>query len=197
MRARSAVTALEPSVLQPPRCPSDAPPRGSRRRAVGARSLLLACVQEADGERVLSGGALLLGEPDQVLACDNAVLVLAEQVLDAVRRLGKRIVLAFHDDRFLVLHLMIAGRLRWREPGAKAGVGPRMVLAALNVDNDLQPLEPEPLPPRTWRQARSEDLSWAREYLVPWVLRRIRHQSSGDHVTPKRPEAGPFLLSGD
>jgi hypothetical protein len=72
-----------------------------------------------------------------------------------------------------------------------------MVLAALNVENDLQPLEPEPLPPRTWRQARSEDLSWAREYLVPWVLRRIRHQSSGDHITAKRPEAGPFLLSGD
>jgi hypothetical protein len=72
-----------------------------------------------------------------------------------------------------------------------------MVLAALNVENDLQPLQPEPLPPRTWRQARSEDLSWAREYLVPWVIRRIRHQSSGDHVTAKRPKAGPFLLSGD
>lgn len=70
----------------------------------------------------------------------------------------------------------------------------RMVLAALNVENDLQPLDPEPLPPRTWRQARAEDLSWAREYLVPWVLRRVRHQSSGDHVLPKRPEAGPFVI---
>ncbi|PJJ63218.1 SGNH/GDSL hydrolase family protein [Compostimonas suwonensis] len=68
----------------------------------------------------------------------------------------------------------------------------RMVLAALNVDNDLQPMEPEPLPAASWRQARSEDLAWAREYLVPWVIRRIRHQSSGDHVLPKRPEAGPF-----
>jgi lysophospholipase L1-like esterase len=72
----------------------------------------------------------------------------------------------------------------------------RMVLAALNVENDLQPLDPEPLPTRTWQQARSEDLSWARSYLVPWVVRRIRHQSSGDHVTPKRPDAGPFILPG-
>ncbi|WP_345764741.1 SGNH/GDSL hydrolase family protein [Diaminobutyricibacter sp. McL0608] len=72
----------------------------------------------------------------------------------------------------------------------------RMVLAALNVDNDLQPLEPEPLPVRTWRQARAEDLSWAREYLVPWVIRRIRHQSSGDQVLPKRPEAAPFVYPG-
>jgi hypothetical protein len=72
-----------------------------------------------------------------------------------------------------------------------------MVLAALNVENDLQPLEPEPLPLVSWRQARSEDLSWAREYLVPWVLRRVRHQSSGDNILPKRPEAIPFSLPID
>ncbi len=36
-----------------------------------------------------------------------------------VRRMGKRIVLALEDDLFLVLHLMIAGRLQWRPPGAK------------------------------------------------------------------------------
>jgi formamidopyrimidine-DNA glycosylase len=36
-----------------------------------------------------------------------------------VERLGKRIVIALDDDLFLVFHLMIAGRLRWREPGAK------------------------------------------------------------------------------
>ena len=68
----------------------------------------------------------------------------------------------------------------------------RMVLAALNVENDLEPMEPEPLPQTSWRQARAEDLVWAREHLVPWVLRRIRHQSSGDHITPKRPLAEPW-----
>ena len=36
-----------------------------------------------------------------------------------LRRIGKRIVLALEDDLFLVLHLMIAGRLRWLSPGAK------------------------------------------------------------------------------
>ncbi len=35
----------------------------------------------------------------------------------AVRRLGKRIVLALEGDFFLVLHLMIAGRLRWLARG--------------------------------------------------------------------------------
>ncbi|MGE5246286.1 MAG: Fpg/Nei family DNA glycosylase [Betaproteobacteria bacterium] len=57
-----------------------------------------------------------------------------------VRRVGKRLVLAFvpspgDADLFLVFHLMIAGRLRWREPGQKPGIGRRLVLATLGFDN--------------------------------------------------------------
>ncbi len=70
----------------------------------------------------------------------------------------------------------------------------RMVLRALNVANDLEPLKPDPLPARTWRAARRDDLVWAREHLVPWVLRRLRHQSSGDGKTAKRPEPTPVHL---
>ncbi len=36
-----------------------------------------------------------------------------------VERLGKRIVLGFQDDIFLVLHLMIAGRLHWKPPATR------------------------------------------------------------------------------
>ena len=36
----------------------------------------------------------------------------------ALRRMGKRIVFAFEADLFMVIHLMIAGRLRWRDRGA-------------------------------------------------------------------------------
>ena len=67
----------------------------------------------------------------------------------------------------------------------------RMVLRALNVPNDLQPMQPDPLPTITWRAARGNDIVWARQYLVPWVLRRLRHQSSGDHIAAKRPDALP------
>lgn len=62
------------------------------------------------------------------------------------------------------------------------------VLRALNVDNDLQPDFPGPLPEKPWREARAEDMVWAKNYLWPWVLRRLRHQSSGDGRRPKRPE---------
>jgi len=39
--------------------------------------------------------------------------------VDTVRRLGKRIVICLEAELFLVLHLMIAGRLRWLERGKK------------------------------------------------------------------------------
>jgi hypothetical protein len=71
-----------------------------------------------------------------------------------------------------------------------------MVLDALNVDHTLEPLQPKPFPPRSWREARSGDLVWARQYFVPWVLRRLRNQSSGDGVTAKRPTPGPVFGPG-
>ncbi len=43
----------------------------------------------------------------------------AGETVTGVERIGKRIVLAF-GERFLVIHLMIAGRLRWLPPGKKA-----------------------------------------------------------------------------
>lgn len=68
-----------------------------------------------------------------------------------------------------------------------------MVLAALNVQHSLEPLEPTPLPQQKWQVARAEDFVWAKEFLFPWVLRRLRHQSSGDGISAKRPTPGPVL----
>ena len=65
----------------------------------------------------------------------------------------------------------------------------RMVLASLAVDNDLEEHTLPPADARQWRDARRDDIGWAREYFVPWVLRRVRHQSSGDGRGPKRPDA--------
>jgi formamidopyrimidine-DNA glycosylase len=50
-----------------------------------------------------------------------------------LRRIGKRIVIALEGDRFLVLHLMIAGRLRWEARDAK--IPPRLGLAALDFES--------------------------------------------------------------
>lgn len=68
-----------------------------------------------------------------------------------------------------------------------------IVLDALGVQHALEPMAPEPLPVRTWQRMRRDDLQWAREHLAPWVLRRLRGQSSGDTISPKRPTAAPVL----
>ena len=45
---------------------------------------------------------------------------LERKIVRSVQRMGKRIVFAFDDELFLVLHLMIAGRLQWLPEGGKA-----------------------------------------------------------------------------
>jgi formamidopyrimidine-DNA glycosylase len=53
--------------------------------------------------------------------------------VEGLRRVGKRIVFALEGDLFLVLHLMIAGRLHWKEVGAK--VHGKIGLAALDFES--------------------------------------------------------------
>jgi formamidopyrimidine-DNA glycosylase len=55
------------------------------------------------------------------------------RVVRSLRRVGKRIAIGFENDHWLVLHLMIAGRLHWREPGAKLAA--RQSLAAFDFDS--------------------------------------------------------------
>jgi len=58
--------------------------------------------------------------------------VVGKRVRD-LRRLGKRIVLGLDDELYIVIHLMIAGRFRWKSPGHK--IPGRMGLAALDFED--------------------------------------------------------------
>ena len=75
------------------------------------------------GERILAmaKGQSLIGlriaRPFVLRTVNPAPEALAGQALLDVSRIGKRIVLAFENDLFAVIHLMIAGRLHWRGPG--------------------------------------------------------------------------------
>ena len=60
-----------------------------------------------------------LGNPFVVRSIEPPIGAVEGRRVRELRRLGKRLVLAFEGDLFLVLHLMIAGRLRWRERGAE------------------------------------------------------------------------------
>ena len=57
------------------------------------------------------------------------------QVVNSVDRLGKRIVLSMSGDVFVVIHLMVAGRVRWRQSGAK--ISSKQGLAAFDFQNGM------------------------------------------------------------
>jgi formamidopyrimidine-DNA glycosylase len=73
---------------------------------------------------------LRLFSPFVLRSVDPPIDAIDQRTVDGVRRIGKRLVLEFGDDLFLVVHLMIAGRLRWRVPGQKLGMGQKLILAS-------------------------------------------------------------------
>jgi len=73
---------------------------------------------------------LRIASPFFLRSVDPPVGAVEGRQVTALRRLGKRLVIALEGDLFLVLHLMIAGRLRWRPPGAR--ITGKVGLAALD-----------------------------------------------------------------
>ena len=73
-----------------------------------------------------------LASPFLLRSVDPSIEVLEGRRVEGVRRMGKRIVLALDGGFFLVLHLMIAGRLQWKKKGASAKG--RMTLAAFDFE---------------------------------------------------------------
>jgi len=89
-----------------------------------------------------------LFSPFVLRSVDPPIDLIHGEIVRRVRRIGKRIVLDFGPsardesspasrdrDLFLVIHLMIAGRLRWREPGRTLGIRPKLILASLAFPN--------------------------------------------------------------
>jgi formamidopyrimidine-DNA glycosylase len=86
--------------------------------------------------------ARIVGQPIQHIRLASPFLLRTAQppltsaegrVVRELRRIGKRIAIGVEGDLWLVLHLMIAGRLHWRAAGAK--LGGRQNLAAFDFPN--------------------------------------------------------------
>jgi formamidopyrimidine-DNA glycosylase len=84
----------------------------------------------------------IVGQPLEHIRLQSAFLLRTAQppladvegrVVRELRRVGKRIAFGLADDLWLVLHLMIAGRLHWRAPDAK--LAGRQTLAAFDFPN--------------------------------------------------------------
>ncbi|MEX1125470.1 MAG: DNA-formamidopyrimidine glycosylase family protein [Acidimicrobiia bacterium] len=80
--------------------------------------------ESLDNVRIASPSVLRTFDPPYDAAVGSRVT--------ALRRVGKRIVFEFEDDLFLVIHLMVAGRLRWETPGKP--IPKKVGLAALDFE---------------------------------------------------------------
>ena len=81
--------------------------------------------QKLEGVRMISPFLLRTFDPPLESAAGRTVL--------SLRRIGKRIAIGVEADLWLVLHLMIAGRLHWKAPSAK--IAGRNSLAAFDFPN--------------------------------------------------------------
>lgn len=71
-----------------------------------------------------------LGSPFLLRSVQPPLGSVDRRVVESLHRIGKRIAIGVEGDLWLVLHLMIAGRLHWKKPGAK--LGGRQNLAAFD-----------------------------------------------------------------
>jgi formamidopyrimidine-DNA glycosylase len=74
-----------------------------------------------------------LASPFLLRTVQPPVMNVEGRTVRELRRIGKRITIGVEGDLWLVLHLMIAGRLHWRAPGVK--LSGRQNLAALDFPN--------------------------------------------------------------
>lgn len=85
----------------------------------------------------LAGGHRLekvrVASPFVVRTYEPPLRELEGRALSSVERLGKRLVLGFEPDLYLVIHLMISGRLRWRQ--RSVAVPKKVGLAAFDFDS--------------------------------------------------------------
>ena len=74
-----------------------------------------------------------LASPFVLRTFDPPLSAAAGKKVLGLRRVGKRLVLELEGDLFLVMHLMIAGRLKWLDAGAK--IPGKVGLAAFDFDS--------------------------------------------------------------
>jgi formamidopyrimidine-DNA glycosylase len=74
-----------------------------------------------------------IASPFLLRTFDPPVSELNGRTVSGISRIGKRIVLEFEPELFAVIHLMIAGRLRWKEAGVK--IPRKFGHAALDFDH--------------------------------------------------------------
>ena len=140
-----------------------------------------------------------LGSPFLLRTADPPLADTYGKVVRKLRRVGKRIAIGMEGDLWLVLHLMIAGRLHWRPVGAK--LAGRRSLAAFDFPNGSLVLTEAGTKHRTsLHVAKGEDALEALDAggidVFAADLDAFREVLTSENRTLKRALTDPRLLSG-
>ncbi|MBI5707381.1 MAG: formamidopyrimidine-DNA glycosylase [Armatimonadetes bacterium] len=145
---------------------------------------------------------LRVWNPFVLRTVDPPVSALKGQTVLDVRRLGKRIAVGFEDDLWLVIHLMIAGRLRWFEPGkGPKGKPPKIFHASLQFETGMLVLTEASSHKRaSIHVVRGEDALAAHDpggiEPLECSLESFRQQILSENRTLKRALTNPRAFSG-
>jgi formamidopyrimidine-DNA glycosylase len=150
-------------------------------------------IQDRPLERVRLASPFLLRTVDPPIAAVDG------RHIRRLRRLGKRIALGLDDDLWLVLHLMINGRLHWKEPNAK--LAGRHALAAFDFPHgSLTLTEFGPKKRASLHVVQGEDALTAHDpgglEVFEIDLETFRRALSLENHTLKRALTDPRLFSG-
>lgn len=147
-----------------------------RLAASGATVVLFTGVDGVDDPvfRKMRGRTAVYNEHVRLIAARHGAFVVDMWAMRVLR--DRRM---WSDDR---IHLGPDGHLAV----AKA------VLDVLGACHTLKPVALPPAPARTAAERRNADLRWVRTHVLPWIRRRLTGTSSGDGISPKRPEPAPI-----
>ena len=142
--------------------------------------------------------AVRIGTPFLLRTVDPPLLAVEGCTVTALRRIGKRIAIGVEGDVWLVLHLMIAGRLYWREAHAKLVA--RRTLAAFDFADGSRTLTEAGSKRRAslhvLREAGLEALDPGGIDVFTATPASFQQQLSLENRTLKRALTDPRILSG-
>jgi formamidopyrimidine-DNA glycosylase len=140
-----------------------------------------------------------LASPFLLRSVDPPIAMLEGRRVEGVRRMGKRLVLALDGGFFLVLHLMITGRLHWKAKGASAKG--RMALAAFDFESGTLLMTEASRKKRASLHAVAGEKALAEFYrggleVLEAGLPDFRERLGRESHTLKRALTDPWLFSG-
>lgn len=124
------------------------------------------------------------------------VAIYNNHIWSIARRQGARVLDLWGMRALQDRRMWAADRIHLTPEGHRRVAQQALDVLGVGSDEDWSSPLP-PAPPRVRREAVREDAAWVREYVGPWVGRRLRGRSSGDTVRAKRPTPQPLHPSGE